>query len=131
MTRTMLKDNQWYKLRTILRQINVYDKPNLRLAIEAMLYRIRVGCPWRDIPDYFGKWYVIYQQYRYWRITGKWQKLMSIITQNYDGEWLFIDGSVVKAHQHSTGSASQQDEAIGKSVAGSVVKYMTQKWQMT
>uniref|UniRef100_UPI0019192CF2 IS5 family transposase n=1 Tax=Psychrobacter sp. 1044 TaxID=2772562 RepID=UPI0019192CF2 len=122
MTRTMLKDNQWYKLRTILCQINVYDKPNLRLAIEAMLYRIRVGCPWRDIPDYFGKWYVIYQQYRYWRITGKWQKLMSIITQNYDGEWLFIDGSVVKAHQHSTGSASQQDEAIGKSVAGNSSK---------
>lgn len=85
MTRTMLKDEQWWrKLHTILRQINIYDKPNLRLTIEAVLYRIRVGCPWRDIPDYFGKWYVIYQQYRYWRITGKWQKLMSIITQDYD-----------------------------------------------
>ncbi|WP_019672538.1 IS5 family transposase [Psychrobacter lutiphocae] len=122
MTRTMLKDEQWHKLRTILRQINVYDKPNLRVTVEAMLYRIRVGCPWRDIPEYFGKWYVIYQQYRYWRITGKWQKLMSIITQDYDSEWLFIDGSVVKAHQHSSGATSHQDEAIGKSVAGNSSK---------
>ncbi len=60
MTRTMLKDEQWHKLHTILCQINVYDKPNLRLTIEAMLYRIRVGYLWRDIPDYFDKWQKLY-----------------------------------------------------------------------
>ncbi len=47
---------------------------------------------------------------------------MSIITQDYNGEWLFIDGSVVKSHQHSSGVASHQDEAIGKSVAGNSSK---------
>lgn len=43
---------------------------------------------------------------------------MAIVTVDYDSEWLFIDGSVVKAHQHSTGAASCRDEAIGRSVAG-------------
>jgi len=47
---------------------------------------------------------------RYWRKTGKWQKLMAIVTVDYDSEWLFIDGSVVKAHQHSTGAATRYDK---------------------
>ncbi|MGP5361670.1 transposase, partial [Psychrobacter celer] len=102
--RTKLNDEHWHKLFIILRQINVYNKPNLRRTVEGMLYRIRVGCPWRDLPSYFGHWSSIYHQYRYWRKTGKWQKLMKIVTANYDSEWLFIDGSVVKAHQHSTGA---------------------------
>src|SRR5690606_28308430 len=122
MTRTKLNDELWHKLFIILRQINVYNKPNLRRTVEGMLYRIRVGCPWRDLPSYFGHWSRIYHQYRYWRKTGKWQKLMKIITANYDSEWLFIDGSVVKAHQHSSGAASHLDEAIGKSVAGNSSK---------
>ena len=80
MTRTKLNDELWHKLFIILRQINVYNKPNLRRTVEGMLYRIRVGCPWRDLPSYFGHWSRIYHQYRYWRKTGKWQKLMKIIT---------------------------------------------------
>jgi len=33
-----------------------------------------------------------------------------------DLEWEFIDGSIVKAHQHSAGAASEENQAIGKSV---------------
>ena len=86
MARTMLTDEQWQKLSDILRQINIYNKPNLRRTVEAMLYRIRVGCPWRDLPTYFGKWSTVYHQYRYWRKTGKWQQLMSMMTADYDSE---------------------------------------------
>ncbi len=79
MARTKLNDEHWHKLFIILRQINVYNKPNLRRTVEGMLYRIRVGCPWRDLPSYFGHWSSICHQYRYWRKTGKWQKLISIV----------------------------------------------------
>lgn len=37
-------------------------------------------------------------------------------------EWAFIDGSIVKAHQHSSGEAYGQESAIGKSVAGNTTK---------
>ena len=50
MARLMLSDELWSKLRTIMRQQGIYDKPDLRLMIEAMLYRMRIGCPWRDLP---------------------------------------------------------------------------------
>ena len=39
-----------------------------------------------------------------------------------DLEWEFIDGSIVKAHQHSSGAADKQESAIGKSVAGNTTK---------
>jgi len=56
MARLMLSDELWSKLRTIMRQQGIYDKPDLRLMIEAMLYRMRIGCPWRDMPAEFGNW---------------------------------------------------------------------------
>jgi len=39
-----------------------------------------------------------------------------------DLEWVFIDGSILKAHQHSSGAANKQETAIGKSVAGNTTK---------
>jgi transposase len=52
----MLKDEFWSKLKEIMLQHGMYDKPNLRMVVEAMLYRMRVGCPWRDLPAEFGCW---------------------------------------------------------------------------
>ncbi|MCU4363788.1 transposase, partial [Acinetobacter variabilis] len=55
MPRTMLTDQHWQKLKTILRNLSIHHNSNLRNFIEAILYRIRTGCPWRDIPSYFGQ----------------------------------------------------------------------------
>lgn len=49
MARLMLSDELWSKLKEIMLQHQIYNKPNLRMMVEAMLYRMRVGCPWRII----------------------------------------------------------------------------------
>jgi transposase len=54
MPRTMLTDQHWQKLKVILRNLSIHHNSNLRNFIEAILYRIRTGCPWRDIPSCFG-----------------------------------------------------------------------------
>ena len=56
MPRTMLNDQHWSKLKSygavlLISNFGIYLKHNLRLFIEAILYRIRTGCPWRDLPD--------------------------------------------------------------------------------
>lgn len=53
---------------------------------------------------------------------GVFQKLFQSISSENDPEWLFIDGSIVKAHQDSSGAASGADEAIGKSRGGNSTK---------
>jgi transposase len=55
MPRLMLTDERWSKLRLIMKKFSIYDKPNLRQTVEGILYRMRVGCPWRDLSNYFGK----------------------------------------------------------------------------
>ncbi|CEG56511.1 transposase (fragment) [Legionella fallonii LLAP-10] len=103
MHRLMLKDELWFKLREIMLQHGIYDKPNLRIIVEAMLYRMREGCPWRDLPTDLGCWNSIYQQFNRWSSKNKLMDIFKTFVQGPDLEWSFIDGSIVKAHQHSAG----------------------------
>ena len=117
-----LSEEHWGKLKPIMLDSGVYDKPNLRSTIEAILYRLKVGCPWRYLPEQYGKWNSIYKRFNEW---SKQEKIMSIfkkIIVDPDCEWFFIDGSVVKAHQHATGARKGSETAIGKSVGGNTTK---------
>lgn len=122
MARLMLSDELWVKLRTIMLQHGIYHKPHLRLMVEGMLYRMRVGCPWRDLPAEFGSWNSIYQKFNRWSAKDKLMKIFKSLVKEPDLEWKFIDGSIVKAHQHNTGAASDEPQAIGKSVADNTTK---------
>ena len=122
MIRLMLTDEHWSKLRLIMLEHGIYDKSNLRMMVEGMLYRMRVGCPWRDLPSIFGFWNSIYQKFNRWSSKNKLMTLFKSLVQEPDLEWEFIDGSIVKAHQHSAGAASQEDQAIGKSKGGNTTK---------
>ena len=92
------------------------------MIVEAMLYRMRVGCPWRDLPADFGCWNSIYQQFNRWSSKNKLMQIFNDLIQQPDLEWEFIDGSIVKAHQHSAGLPNKEEQAIGKSVAGNTTK---------
>jgi transposase len=105
-----------------MRQHGIYDKPNLRKIVEGILYRMRVGCPWRDLPSIFGFWNSVYQQFNRWSSKNKLMLIFKALVNDPDLEWEFIDGSIVKAHQHSAGAASDENQAIGKSVAGNTTK---------
>ena len=122
MPRTMLSDDLWVRLHPVLIKMNIYDKPNLRNTVEGILYRIRVGCPWRDLPESFGKWESIYKRFNEWSKSKKVKKLFQKLINSPDLEWIFADGSVVKAHQHSMGAIQGEEHAIGKSVAGNSTK---------
>ncbi|MFC0709461.1 transposase [Azorhizophilus paspali] len=56
MPRLMLSDERWSKLENVLLQQTVYHKPDLRMTVEGMLYRMHAGCPWRDLLSAFGRW---------------------------------------------------------------------------
>ncbi|EBV7133001.1 IS5-like element ISAba31 family transposase, partial [Salmonella enterica subsp. enterica serovar Braenderup] len=119
MPRTMLTDQHWQKLKVILRNLSIHHNSNLRNFIEAILYRIRTGCPWRDIPCCFGHSNSIFKRFNRWSSSGKLLRLFKLLASCPDMEWIFIDGSHVRAHQHSAGIANQ---SISKSVGGNSSK---------
>lgn len=93
-------------------QEGIYDKPDLRLDVEGMFYRMRVGRPWHDLPKQFGKWSSLYKKFNDWSMTGKWLRIFKAVGQHPDLEWIFIDRSYIKAHQPSAGAAGKHCEAI-------------------
>ncbi|MDP0210500.1 IS5 family transposase [Glaesserella parasuis] len=121
--RTILTDNLWKRLAYLLdRTGRVYNKLEHRNTVEGILYRIRTGCPWRDLPAEFGLWNTIYRRFNLWSKKGVWQEVLKSFRQHIDSEWIFINRSVIKAYQHSTGASGQNPQAIGKSVAGNSTK---------
>ena len=66
---------------------------NLRKIVEGILYRMRVGCPWRDLPPHFGFWNSVYQQFNRWSSKNKQMRIFKILVSDPDLEWEFIDGS--------------------------------------
>ena len=105
-----------------MRPQGIYDKPNLRLMVEGMLYRMGVGCPWRDLPSTFGFWNSIYKKFNRWSLQNKLMNIFKKLIQKPDLEWELMDASIVRAHQHSVGATSTKEQAIGKSKGGNTTK---------
>ena len=122
MPRLMLTDEFWSTLRKIMLEQGFYDKRHFRKTVEGILYRMRTGCPWRDLPRYFGKWNSVYQQFNRWFARDKLMSTFKLLANEPDLEWSFIDGSIVKAYQHSAGAAGGGDQGIGKSRGGLTTK---------
>ncbi len=122
MPRLQLTDEHWSKLRPIMLESGIYDKSNLRTTVEGVLYKLRVGCPWRDLPVEFGRWNTVFKRFNEWSSKGKIMAIFRSISSDTDSEWAFVDGSIVKAHQHSSGASKDAETAIGKSVAGNTTK---------
>lgn len=115
----MLTDQHWSKLETISRNFHIYLKQNLRNFIEAIIYRIRTGYPWLDLPITFGKPNSIFKKFSRWSKDNKLLKIFKLIASDADLEWVFIDASHVRAHQHATGI---KDQEISKSIGGNSSK---------
>ena len=79
---------------------------------------MRVGCPWRDVPESFGNWNSIYKRFQEWSFNGKLEQILYELSSCPDLD----DGSIVSAHQHSMGARKGEEAAIGKSVAGNSSK---------
>lgn len=123
MPRMMLTDARWEALSQLLLDSGrVYNKAEHRLTLEGILYRLRTGCPWRDVPAEFGQWNTLFRRFNLWSKKGVLHCVFSHLSRLAETEWLFIDGSLVRAHQHSAGAASPDPEAIGKSRGGKTTK---------
>jgi len=71
MPRLMLTDELWEELSPLMRLSgHVYNKPEHRMTFEGILYRMRTGIPWRDLPPEFGNWITVYQRFTSWSKKG-------------------------------------------------------------
>ena len=107
MRRYALHDDQWDRIKDFLpgREGHVGGTAtDNRLFVEAVLYRFRAGVPWRDLPGRFGDWKIVYQRFNRWSKSRIFERIFKVLASDHDNEYMMIDATIVRAHQHSAGA---------------------------
>lgn len=81
------------------------------------------GAPWRDLPADYGHWKNVHRRFCRWRDKGIWEKLLEVVTNKPDYEWLMIDASHIKVHPYGTG-AKGGNQDMSRTKGGSIQKYI-------
>src|SRR6516165_9280967 len=93
MRRYALRDDQWDRIKDFLPGREGYvggQAEDNRLFVEAVLYRYRTGCPWRDLPERFGKWKSVHQRFSRWAKTGVFERIFAMLASDRDNEYMMI-----------------------------------------
>ncbi|WP_314296125.1 IS5 family transposase [Acinetobacter schindleri] len=122
MARTLLTDDIWQQIQDTMRLHGCYRSKNSRNIMEAILWKLRTGATWRDIPQEFCPWQTAYNRFNRWASKGLWNKFFLDLRGVLDQEWVFIDGSYIRVHQHASGARYGFERAIGQSRGGQTTK---------
>ena len=107
MIRTALTDAQWASIapHCLGRECDPgRTGPNPRRFVEAVLWIARTGCPWRDLPEDFGKWNSVFKRFRRWVKADAFYLMFRALAEDADFEYTMIDGTIVKVHRHGQGA---------------------------
>lgn len=116
----MLSDDQWKKIEALklpgtCGHLGI-TAGDTRRFIEAVLYRVKYGIPWRQLPPHFGHWHRVYVRFNRWSHQGVWplvfQCLSTDTNDNQDGganslspsDIAMIDSTAVRAHRNASGA---------------------------
>ncbi len=104
--RLILQDHQWERMAPHLPG-KASDPGRTgadnRLFVEAVLWLARTGSPWRDLPEFFGNWNSVFMRFSRWSRDGVWERLFAAMADAPDFEYVMIDSTIVRAHQHAAG----------------------------
>jgi len=94
-----------------------------RQFINGVFWILRTGAPWRDLPPDYGDWKNVHRRFCRWRDNCEWERLLELLVDDPDFEWLMINASHIKVHPHGTGAVGWNQD-MGKTKGGSIPKYI-------
>ena len=114
MHRHALSDEQWARLKPLLPQRPQGRKSTRgdRLFVDAVVFHVKTGIPWRDLPERFGSWKTVYNRFRNWAEKDVWAQLFRELQIDIDETASIGDGSVVRAHQDASGGKGGSNKML-------------------
>ena len=105
-----LTDEQWQRIEPLLpKKKTARGRPakSHRRVLEGMLWVLRTGAPWRDLPSAYGPWNTVYTRFSRWSQSGALALLFEALARERDAEGFLIDATIVRAHQDASGAAKK------------------------
>jgi transposase len=116
-----LRGDQWEKLEPFIpggRKGKRGPRSNNRGFLNALLWIARSGGRWRDLPERFGKYQTVKRRYYRWIKRGILDAIFAALASDADMEWLMIDSTIVRAHQHAAGACKVKGGRMPRVWAG-------------
>ena len=120
MNRHELTNREWQRLEPLLppeRPRTGRPNHHHRTILNGILWVLRTGAPWRDLPERYGPVGTVSSRFYRWCQSGLWQRILSALQAQADArgevDWdlHFVDATIVRAHQHAAGA--RRSGAIG------------------
>ena len=114
MSRTaVLTDEMWARIEPLLPPVKGPMGPPFRPhrpAVEGMIYRVRAGVPWRDLPAEFGAWQTVHRRFKTWSADGTLDRVLAELIADADAagevDWrTSVDSTIARTHQHAATAA--------------------------
>ena len=124
MPRHRLRDAVWASLHAKLVAIPASgrDVERLRRFVEAVVYVLRTGVAWEDLPERFGKPNSLYRRFRRWSQQGIWDALFERGIPEDELETVMVDATITKAQRFASGARGGGAEDLGRSRGGLTTK---------
>lgn len=115
MRRYQLTDEQWMLIESVLPPQRGNGRPwrDHRMMVNAWLWILNTGSPWRDLPERFGPWKTAYNRFNRWRADGTIDRMLEALQVRLDAagriDWDLwcVDGSSVRAHVAAGGAGKK------------------------
>jgi transposase len=99
-----LSDVQWHRIEGLL--AGKAGDPGRRgrdnrLFVNGVLWVLRSGAHWHDLPERYGKWKTVHTRFSRWAKAGVWERVFKVLTADRKNEYLMLDTTLVRAHQQA------------------------------
>ncbi|TXH85543.1 MAG: IS5 family transposase [Rhizobium sp.] len=121
----VLGDDQWERIKGFVpggTKGKRGPRTDNRKFLNALLWMARSGGRWRDLPERLGDYRAVKRRYYRWIEMGVLDGMLSVLVREADLEWLMIDSTIVRAHQHAAGARRSKGgpdaQGLGRSRGG-------------
>jgi len=103
MHRHELTDGQWVKVKGLIPRYGRVSKLGDRSFVNAVIFVLKTGAPWRDLPERYGRWKTVYNRFANWSKAGHFRQIFEALKLPLDRRASLVDATIARAHQDAAG----------------------------